>query len=462
MVTLHRQAQRLVSMPTSRRLHAALLCGVATLVPLTAEAQSSASVDPSSLVACQGKLKHDAPGVCVGTLASGDQVQLFDIQLRFTSRPLVGRRVVFKANAGALTRDTVYSDEDGVVRTSWYRTGSSSDVGIAVDLPIGTGSSLLYIRLSPRDQALVLEKVQSPSKQRYATATGSEIVLQVRAERSVDAEKMSPLFFSDTGGVDSRSAVIDRKLCSSIRVAFSSRSAGAVISPDTAVGFVYGSGDASSVASGATGCFVSTDWRLGTQPGKQQLVATGLSAAGYRFVNPRITYEVKARRLPQFVLGAAAFVHESYITRRNGTAPGIRVERVLADGSKVSYDSAATAAIDTLRSGTGALVGAMIPIPSTGGLSVALAADIVAPRTTQYVGFSVGEWISGLPSGFPLDVLVLARVEKIEVLENPALCQSSGLADACGTKSRRRWGPTIALSVDAGTFVSEVIKKIAN
>jgi hypothetical protein len=92
--------------------------------------------------------------------------------------------------------------------------------------------------------------------------------------------------------------------------------------------------------------------------------------------------------------------------------------------------------------------------------------DLTNPSGSQYFGLSLAEAFGKyLPQKFPLDILVLARRAKIDELTKPisdvTVCSASLTPNPCETSSTHLWGGAIAISIDAGSLVAEVIKSIA-
>lgn len=416
----------------------------------TAPMRSPAGVrDTASQVLCGPGLSPDSTAagdlpVCRGTIARIGQTQRFQIRLQLTQAPLKGRKVVFKADAGALIQDTVESDSLGVVQTGWYRHGGAKPVGIAVGIPVGSGSVLQYIQLSLADTTVMLETAQTPQRQLYVNATSRPVILEISTRH-------------DT----TKTPITNPAICSQLKVVFLARGAGATPTADTTSGEVYGARPLGSEKPLEKGCFVQTSWRMGSQAGAQELRVTGIDTTGYRFMERLIPFEATARRTPQFVLGATFNVQRRYQTAVKGTAPAIKVERTLHNG-KITYDSVASTSVEAVQATVGALVGVTVPIPGWKRIALAIGADVTDPARAQFAGISLQELLGGmLPQGFPLDVLVLGARQRSEVLENPVACEAGSLPDPCKTRTRHQLGGSLALTIDAGTLVSEVIKKLS-
>lgn len=214
-------------------------------------------------------------------------------------------------------------------------------------------------------------------------------------------------------------------------------------------------------------CAYTTDWRLGTDVGRQVLqVRNGFS--------PPAQIEATARRRSTLRVGLAGVYRRGNISNIVNTRAGerIHVQRPGPDGTVIEYDSVPRAEVvkPTAHWEPEAIPFILLDTPLRPGwerVRVAIGASAINVRRDFFAGFSVGQAWWGLePEDVGFDAQFGLLFSRPDRLENAPLCERD-LADAdlrktsCKTTNDLRfdgWGVTF--STDAQGLVTSIGKML--
>jgi hypothetical protein len=211
------------------------------------------------------------------------------------------------------------------------------------------------------------------------------------------------------------------------------------------------------------GCFARANWTLGEGPGRRH---ARVSLVGGNSGRTSVLYEAYARASPRLIGGIVATYNRSYLGPKAGPQRTIRIERTLPDGSKASFDTTFATGRDTVGEIDGnwapvAFVGVSTPIrPLWHRWAVTFGVDPSSIDRNWYAGVSFLRLFGGLEvESLAVDIHQLGHWGRTDVLEDPKACRESG---ECGTEDDVRWqGVAAMLSVDAGSVITDLIKKLS-
>lgn len=451
---------------------AALLVAVAAgaILPSAAIAQRARLAEgPATNVEAKILCKGEMAPSCTGTMTQQDSIQRYEFELQvqdtINEEAITDAVVRFHPTSGTLVGDSVRRvGPDGRVRAMWLRLQGKGTVGIGVDVRPAAGSprsysATGYLRLVPPEEAsaslLRLKTTQTfPPAAFENTTLRRPMIVEIRKVAAPDDIVGTPI----TSDAE----------CRKHRLVF--RGTAGKMTPDTAVPGVYKARPFGTPESrNALGCRAEAEWSIAAGEGLRQARVDLVAGRGYEQVNQEpLRWDVRARLVPRFVLGAVIRGDEKYDAREDGDAVTYRVERT-ENGTKIAFDSIHPGTVTYKRSdrfSTGVMVGVSAPIPAgwTDWLTVVGGVDLTSPLDHQYLGLSVLRPFD-VSDGLPLNVALLAHFGRADVLQRPGDCraQISSVAGAepCATEeSRRLRGVGLLFSIDAGSLLAEAIKKL--
>lgn len=444
--------QHMTRPPLIRHVVALLLI---SSLPFIGWIQPTVAQVPGVTVEC-GPGLTETNGICLGSVARSDSLQQFEIQLQVSSgsSPSRGVPVLFKADSGAVLRDSVVSDTMGIARTLWYRARGSGPAGIAADIRTSSGSVLKYVQLRPRETHIRLRTAQDARLANFAGGSGRSLIVEI---------------LKDSG--DAVVAIDKSAECARHRVIFLPEGTGAKVTPDTATAEVYKAWQKGTRGEEKLGCFASARLALGSDVGLHEIRTVGLPSTGYRVVENAHLQAVNVRHLPQIIVAGVASYHRPFTKLDKETIRTYRVQRTLPSGETATFDSAIVNLSTDERGGgsTTALIGFSTPIPWVGEsykpanlFNLTFGLDPIEPRRGQFFGLSVLRSTGLVPFNFPVDLHLLAHVRQIDRVQTPESCAQALTTSACNTESKRYWGPAGAVSFDASALIADAIKKLAN
>lgn len=377
------------------------------------------------------------------------QTRRLRIQVKEGGTYAAGAMVRFRATAGTLLPDTATADSQGYAHTVWHRPASSDPAVIAVDARTRSGSALREIRMTKRVGYVLREHLRDSMSWFEKTILPRPLIVEIIRANASDDEA-------------GRLTEADSLDCRSVRVAFS-RVTGGSLTPDTAAAAIttpYNSG-----MTRRTGCFATAHWTLGEGAGVRHARAA-MVGAGPNQVRSNVAFEARARGMPRLVGGILASRHRSYIGLKPGAERKVQIERTLADGSTMSFDTALSAGQATPdyvrgRVKAAAFVGISTPVVTRARwLAVTAGVEPANIERDWYAGISALRIPFGLSAeSLPVDLHVLGHFGRSPVLKAPALCAEKG---ECRTSERTRFhGMAAMLSVDAGSLITDLIKNLS-
>ncbi|HEY7767660.1 hypothetical protein [Longimicrobium sp.] len=338
------------------------------------------------------------------------------------------------------------ADTEGFAQTLWYRAGGAEGAAVAVDARTPSGSSFREIRLTRSTPGYALRQ-HSGNYESWFEKTPLRHPVVVEIVRADAAD-------------DSVGRITSPETCSRLRVAFTRIGTGSV-TPDTVMAGV----DSAEVGQNPhrLGCFARANWTLGEGPGRRH---ARMSLVGGNSGRSSVLYEAYARASPRLIGGIMATRSRSYLGPQAGPERTIRIERTLPDGSKASFDTTFATGRDTVKQVDGswapaAFVGVSTPIrPKWHRWALTFGVDPRAVDRNWYAGVSVLRIPGGLEvESLPVDIHLLGHWGRVDVLENPKACRERG---ECDTEDDVRWqGLAAMLSVDAGSVITDLIKKLS-
>lgn len=365
--------------------------------------------------------------------------------------PVAGATVIARASSGVVFPDTVFTGADGVARLVWFRDGGGGAATIAVAAQSGNRSAVRQVVLPVAQvEPVPLFIVAVPPAKRSGFQDGplpGDLDFVIR-RRNPDGTS-SPLS--------------DPVACAKQQVRFSHPPGAGDLGPGTSAAAVFPFEDFTD--DGRTECFAWTNWML-KGPGTYRLYATLIPAEGYRLTGSPAFVDTRVRALPRLVAGLAYSRRKELQVLKPGVNTTIRVQRLLPDGSQVSFDSTVTtrgAAVDTVhRSVRGSMVAAVsaaVPLPFLGGadrLSITAGVGLADPREEWFVGVSLLRLLSNMER-FPLDLHLIMHWTRDRVLSDPVQCAAGG---DCGERHRvHNHGLGGLVTADLSSLVTELIKR---
>lgn len=430
---------------------------------------------------------------CTASIAPGDSIQRMHLVFRVTrsEQAVPGAVVGLSATSGSVHPKSVVADSDGNARAIWLREKGASEVAIAVEARDSVGrAAVTSVLLQPSGgpQLELVGRVGFDHRLSGFESTPLHPRLIVEIRRQVTADSSIP--FSDSAA------------CNKQRVVFRTLGKSGSILPDTAVPLVYETAHRlhplESYGEPAKGCFARAYWTLGEKPGVRFGQAELITRGADRVAQPPLRAEALARALPSFLLGAVLSreTHE-YFRLREGTEETIQVQRTSPEGSILKYDSIVpgTASLDSLekRWSPMAMVGISSPIiTSQTWLRLTAGVSVASPTDDWFLGSSffhllalphaVTGWLPWLGRGLwpeserwaiarealPIDIHLLSHWGRTMEVVNADACKARDadperVAAPCSTEPRHGLkGWAVMLSIDAGTVLSEVIKKLGS
>jgi hypothetical protein len=445
---------------------ALIASALATALPWKAGAQNLIAVT----LQC-GPGLNPVPGddSCTGEMVQADSMQRFEVHLQLSETGglragVAGAVVRLRASSGTIVGDSTTSGPDGTIRALWFRKRSTDGVGIGVEAynPEKADrrySTLSYIQLKPPTPTTTLLRFDETQTFPLAgfenTTLRRPMIVEIRTQTSA----------ADTEG----KPIINPVECQAHRVVF--RGSAGTMTPDSAVPEVYAARDANDPnAKFELGCRAQAYWSLGAGAGPREARVSLVPGSGHTLAQQApYRWDVRARSVPRFVLGAVLRRDEPYVGRDDGDEVTLRVERKLPDGTTISFDSTdpGTVTVDSVGSTSwGVMVGVSSSIPTgyTNRLTVIGGVDLTSPLDHQYLGLSMFR-VLDLPETLPIDLSVLAHFGKTNVLKRPDDCRQ-GIStvhgeEPCATDERRGLrGVAFMFSIDAGTLLADAIKKL--
>ena len=416
------------------------------VIILTAIALSGASPlhGQALSISCSG----DVDSLCNARVAPADSLQHAIVIVHVTRNAVAVPSAIvrFHASSGTVQPDSTVTDDNGDARAQWFRSKGGEVAAITADAHVGNTSGLAYIRLSPRGEKnetknIVLRKAGGFKQSWFEKS---------QLPSPVKVELMSPVI----GG----SVPLDSIICRQISVEFKLRGGPSKVSPDTAVARTQDGG-----------CYASTFWTLGEGIGERRLDVRVVPTNGYRGVNDTLEAQAWTRANPNFVAGVAVGRFRPYLGLNPASKRTVHIERVDANGAKISYDSTETSgtpAIDSIRARNESfgVIGVSLPIPMGrwdrwDDLSLTAGVDFAHPQDRVFVGISllrlVGAWIPVIEV-LPMDIHFVKLWANQDELVDPRCAPS-----ACKTHKRMRpQGWSAAVTADAGSLFTELLKKL--
>jgi hypothetical protein len=248
---------------------------------------------------------------------------------------------------------------------------------------------------------------------------------------------------------------LDDEACRKSVVRFSPRGSAGSVSVDSAYG-----------EPGHGRCSYSTDWRLGSDVGRQVLQVRNGSAVPLQI-------QATARRKSTLRVGLAGVLRRGNISNIVNTRSSehIKVQRPGEGGAILEYDSVPRA--DTVKASLKwepeAIPFILLDTPLRPGwehVRVAVGASALNFRRDFFAGLSVGQLRWGIqPEDVGFDVQFGFLFSRPDRLENPSLCQrdiraaSAIRTVSCKTTSDMRWdGVGLTVSTDAQALVGSIGK----
>jgi hypothetical protein len=354
-------------------------------------------------------------------------------------------KVKFKASSGIVHPESTFADPQGVARATWFRTRAVDTAAVAVDLSSAKGTAVGLLTLAPDAVSLVGLRLEPRDGDNQSWFTGSMLRDPARFEiRRITPE--GPL------------AIEKEADCAAHRVSFLATAAAGAVSPDTMIATVQ-------QIDSRLGCYVQVYWTLGPGPGPRRIRATLIPGAGFRSESRFVEVRALSRTLPKLVGGLALVQRREFLGLKPGVSRSVKVEQPRPDGTKISYDSIVNGAgsVDTIRNTLAAVavfVGLTGPvIPGWQRFSATAGVDLGAPRDRWYVGLSVLRLIDRATESFNFDIHAVFHWSKDAVLVDPTACGTGG---SCKTEKNTRFqGVGLLATLDAGTILADLIKKLA-
>lgn len=449
----------------------ALTIALASLL-LTAAASAQTQPDPAVEPGARGPLQivctgpewnTEAPS-CGATVSNADLLQQRVLRLRVVDadgRGVGDALVRFRATAGAVMPDTVRTDASGYASGLWYRTRAADPAGVTAEARTETQSAMRHIEITPRGAEPAKRyqvKISTGNNQAWYEKSPQRFPLVVEIRRAGKE--------GDTIG----QPITDPVECAAQRVAFSRIGTAGALTPDTTRGSVFPASERRpwwrrSPAKGGVICEARANWTLGEGAGRRHARATLLGDA----VLPSrkdVQFETVARALPRLIAGIGPTRNRGYLGAKAGEQRIVRVERQFPDGTKLAFDSTVSspAAVDEVGSSwsVAPIVGVSAAvIPRLERFSLTAGVSLTSPQDDWYAGFSLLRPFGRLGmEGLPIDVHLLGHWGRRAVLANVDACRTEG---SCRTEEDVMWhGAAAMVSIDAGSLVADLIKKLGS
>lgn len=381
------------------------------------------------------------------TISGADPLQTQVIRVRIMENDVYRPRVVvrFRSTSGVVSPDSTLTDAQGFAQTLWYRTSGSDAAVVTVDARTATRAMFREIRLGRIEAQQYTLRVHSGNFTSWFenAPLRHPIVAEIIRAGAVP---------------DSAGRIMDPAECGARRVAFTRITSGSV-TPDTLRGNLQVAGVGGNP--GRPGCFASAYWTLGDGPGRRHARA---ALIGNTTASGSVAFEAYARKSPRLIGGIAAVRNGSYTAVKRGGTRTIHVERVLPDGTTISFDST-IAARDTVALvgggwGPAPILGVSTPVlPRWHQFAATVGVDPRSIDRDWYVGFSLLRIPGGLAvETLPIDLHLLGHFGRTSVVADEGACT---LLAQCRTRDDFRWHGIAGLfSVDVSTVVTELIKKL--
>jgi hypothetical protein len=418
-----------------------ITCSRLTALPVLLCAAAAPVFGQELKLTCGGDLNAN----CTRVVELPDSVQrarlVVKVTLASTGAAVPKAIVRFMTTAGSVEPDSTIADASGEARALWIRHKGSDQVAVAASAQLGeNGSGTAFIRLipdvAPDPRGIALIPVQGFQQSFYEK---SQLPKEVRVKLVA------------AGGA------MDRKSCEANRVVFKIRGAPQSVSPDTAKAWFEGE------------CYADTFWTMGEGIGERRLDVTLVPSKSYTGSNELEAF-AWTRTSPKFITGFAGGTLKGYQGLAAKTERTLHVERVDGTGATFTYDSTVTLAEagpqDVASKTVFAAVAAVslpIPIPKWrrwDGLSLTAGVDLGHPTDRQFYGISLLRFFGGravpVIEVLPLDIHLLALFARQAEVTDPNCAPGT-----CKTKDRTRYQSlSLMLSADAGSLVSDLVKKL--
>jgi hypothetical protein len=452
----------------ARVLVAVLLAAAFPAAPARAQDAATPALPQgaaSPVLECSTPQPED--GTCVVVPETQGSLQRAHILLRLVPQQ-DSVRLRYRTSSGALAGDTITGD-GGQARLVWYRPVQPDSVGakarISVEALTRSGPVVQYIEVRPPTRELVTRVTQTFSPVASPGATLSRPMI-VEIREVVDGDTL---------------AITDPEICRRQRIAFRGQGAVGTFTPDTAVGVVY-----SAVPPGGrardfeVGCFAAAGWKVGDGTGRQRVRPVLVPSAGYTAApDPEAVRALQAqplvRILPRFIVGPVLRHSGDFVGREAGDGRVIRVERHLETGEKIAYDSIPRPDAPQVVGGSSlrSMVGMSVPltfrspVPRDRGfferLTLTVGVNPEDPRRDQYFGVSLFHLFNWVPETYPIELHFLGHAGSIDRLVDRPACRDQIGPNPCRTERKHLFrGIALSGSIDAGSVIADVVRKLAN